>query len=341
MRDKILHLTNCGFDIFTHYVGDIVKKKSFCNPFREDRAPSCRLYYREKQGTGIYYMVDYGDSDWCGDCFTITAKINNLNPTTDFPELLKIINKDLNLLATEDSPLPKVSLQKVNHAAYVREKPLRFFADWQAFRPSELAYWGRYGITKEILQRYQVKSLHSCTFYRGDGSSFTVHSSFMEPMYGYFLNNNRGVKVYRPFSKVRFMYSGKLPNPYIFGLNQLDQTHQEEYIIITGGEKDVMSLASHGFSAITFNSESASIPEATIKELSDKYNNIIFLFDSDAPGLKNSENRVSEFCKLYPVHRLVLPLAGTKKEKDISDFFRLGHNRDELINLINITLTSN
>ena len=342
MRDKILHHTNNGLDIFTHYVGDVVKKKSFCNPFREDRAPSCRLHYREKQSTGIYYMVDYGDSDWCGDCFTIAAKIKNLNLRSDFPVLLKAINQDLNLSLSEDTPVQTPSLQKVIPTAFLPDKPLRFYAAWQTFRPSELQYWLRYGISKETLERYCVRSLRSCTFYRQDDSSYTIHSSYLEPMYGYFFNEGKGVKVYRPFSNVRFMYAGTLPKPYIFGMDQLSASEQlENYIFITGGEKDVMTLASHGFCAIAPNSESAFISEETIRSLSGKYKNIVILYDCDPPGLKDSQKRVSEFGERYPVSRLVLPLAGNKKEKDISDFFRLGHTRQELIDLINITLTKN
>lgn len=35
----------------------------------------------------------------------------------------------------------------------------------------------------------------------------------------------------------------------------------------------------------------------------------------------------------YGVKRIVLPLAGTKEEKDVTDFFRTGHTREELTGL--------
>ena len=95
-----------------------------------------------------------------------------------------------------------------------------------------------------------------------------------------------------------------------------------------------MSLASHGFSALTFNSETANIPEGIFEDLSKRFSKIIFLYDTDATGRKESELRVQQYREKYNVLKLDLPLAGSKSEKDISDFFRLGHTDKELQALI-------
>ena len=129
------------------------------------------------------------------------------------------------------------------------------------------------------------------------------------------------------------MYAGHFPKPYIFGYEQLPA--KGDVVFITGGEKDVMSLASHGFSALTFNSETANIPEGIFEDLSKRFSKIIFLYDTDATGRKESELRVQQYREKYNVFKLDLPLAGSKSEKDISDFFRLGHTDKELQSLIN------
>ena len=105
-----------------------------------------------------------------------------------------------------------------------------------------------------------------------------------------------------------------------------------DLLFITGGEKDVMSLAAHGFHAICFNSETAFIPAAVIHRLSFRFKHIILLYDVDSTGLKSSAKREEEL-KEYGVKRLLLPLAGTKTEKDVSDYFMLGNSREDLIKL--------
>jgi hypothetical protein len=50
----------------------------------------------------------------------------------------------------------------------------------------------------------------------------------------------RYVKIYRPFSEVRFLYGGNIGDNYCFGLEQLPA--KGDTLFITGGEKDVMTL---------------------------------------------------------------------------------------------------
>ena len=129
---------------------------------------------------------------------------------------------------------------------------------------------------------------------------------------------------------LRFLYAGHFPHPYVFGLKQLPPTGDVLYF--TGGEKDVLSLSSHGFHAISLNSETARVPEGLVSSLLKRFNDFAILYDVDETGLKEAENRVKEIQELgfSNVWQIRLPLAGTKQEKDISDFFRLGHTSEEL-----------
>ena len=69
-----------------------------------------------------------------------------------------------------------------------------------------------------------------------------------------------------------------------------------------------------------------------IHRLSFRFKHIILLYDVDSTGLKSSAKREEEL-KEYGVKRLLLPLAGTKTEKDVSDYFMLGNSREDLIKL--------
>lgn len=343
-KQLILDKTSGGYRVFEHYLGKArCEKKLFRNPYREDDNASCHIYCKEGLISGSKFVFkDFGDSEWYGDCFWFVAKIFNRNLKTDFREVLRIIDRDLNLNLFPDlepfpdsSPVLKSSsdsdTSSHRHGKTVGYRPL-----FKSFSSSELQWWQRYGITADILNRYGVRSLQSCVFTREDGSSFTVGSDYKFPFYGYSFKD--GMKFYRPGSKTRFLYGGILPKPYIFGFDQLPAGGK--HVFITGGEKDVMTLAAHGYPAICMNCESARIPSSLCDTLSKRFTHLFVLYDSDKTGIRESALRVKDLRTKYPVYRLVLPLAGTKSAKDISDYFLLGNSTDDFEKLIAKSLRS-
>ena len=145
---------------------------------------------------------------------------------------------------------------------------------------------------------------------------------------------NDFIKIYRPNSKNRFFYLGTVPENYIFGLEQLPP--KGNILFITGGEKDVMTLAANGYNAICFGSETVNIPKELIKRLYYRFKHIVLLYDCDQTGLESSLKH-QQFLAEFEVKRLVLPLSGEKKEKDITDFFILGNTKEQF-NLLLIDL---
>ncbi len=351
---KILDRTDDGLKVFVHYLGDGCQNKSFRNPYRKDDHPSCRLYYHlSRQGGGKWYLHDYGDSEWHGDCFWFVAKICGLNLQSSFRDVLHVIDKDLNIFAldgTRDANFSYTMMarRETDGTSGPASKIVSFAPEFKPFSKHELSYWGQYGITEDWLSRLGVRSVRHCVYTRADGTVFEDEGTYDAPVFAYTFpdchsldsvasdSTVRGMKLYRPNSstKSRFMYVGQLPHPYIFGSREF-LAHRgmkpKETVYITGGEKDVLSLLSHGFDAVCFNSETASIPDVVMKQLTRAYRHVVFLYDCDATGVKESALRVEAFKPFYPnVSRAVLPLKGTKDEKDISDFFRYGHSPEEL-----------
>ena len=199
----------------------------------------------------------------------------------------------------------------------------------------ELDYWEQYGIDAKTLQRFHVKSLARYESVSNQGKPFTLGSTHDEPMFGYSMG--KFVKVYRPKSKLRFLYGGEKVNDYVFGFQQLPS--KGDVVFITGGEKDVLSLSAHGFNAICFNSETAQIPENIIKGLQLRFRHIIILYDSDETGIREAKRQTDELAQ-YKVLSLTLPLQGGKSEKDISDFFALGNEAKDLKVLLNDMFTN-
>ena len=241
---RILQLTGGGLDVFVHYLGEKCLKKTFRNPFREDSRPSCHLYVNNRScGDKQYYLQDFGDSSFCGNCFTIVGKLCHINTKTNFREVLQVIDRDLCLGVFD-------AANTNHHIAVSRQVPSEnkstcssiasFKVETQPFMPWEESYWKEYGIDLATLKRYNVRSIISCTFTKASGGEFAVYGSKAIPTYGYFFDGSSRVKIYRPKAKLRFMYAGHFPKPYIFGYEQLPV--KGDVVFITGGEKDVMSL---------------------------------------------------------------------------------------------------
>ena len=333
-KEDILLLTDKGLAVFKYYIPFSFKLgRNFLNPLYKDSKASCNVYFDRRNG--MYKMKDFGNDDYSGDCFALVGKLNGLNckEPKDFVQILAIIDRDMHLGLSDKSEMRISSTTSVPVIAEVTHVPKRkkarpYTLAQKSFTAAELAFWGESGITQEVLKLFRVVSLKKFSSENNEGKPFSIVATDKEPVFGY--TAKQYVKVYRPHSEMRFLYAGDFGENYCFGLEQLSA--KGDLLFITGGEKDVMSLTAHGFHAICFNSETVTIPVGIIHRLSFRFKHIVLLYDVDKAGLDSSAKQELAL-KNYGVKRLLLPLAGTKVEKDISDFFRLGNSRENLIKL--------
>lgn len=341
-KEDVLQATQGGLAVFEYFFGARFPglKKPFLNPFYDDTKPSCYLF--KSKDSGIVYFMDFGDQDFQLDCFGFVGKIFNLQCQNDeFLQILEIIDRELSLGLAENHDrirevrrrYPELKVASELPAQTVSPKRKEVSAAYvppivKAYSQEELHWWRQYGIQSDTLERYRVVSLQEFNGTNGEGLPYKIVSTTSEPMFGYL--GNSYVKAYRPFSKNRFFYGGNTKEGHVFGLDQLPL--RGDTLFITGGEKDVLSLVSHGFHAICFNSESATIPKSLIRRLSFRFKHIVMLYDVDATGQKHMDKAV-ENLREYQVKKLLLPLQGTKDAKDVSDFFRLGGKAEELLEL--------
>ena len=362
IKDRILMQTDAGFTVFSHYLPgiDLTTKKTFKSPFYEDGNPSCSVF-RGRQGTWLFKDHGDGGTDF-GDCFWFVAKLKGLDVRTEFTQVLYAIVEDLglsipvqnNLMSSRSSPTKEKKLSQVEFEELCRKTEVKVTDNYfvpQADKPTvpvkpylyktkpfsakELSYWRKYGITEDVLNKYKVLSLLSYSSFRSsDNEKFTIYSKEQEPMYLY--SFGLSVKVYRPFSKVRFLQGGIKLEDFVFGVDVLSQTG--EYLFLTGGEKDVMTLGAHGFNAICFNSETSGVSEDVLQLLSFRFRNIVICYDVDQTGVTASKKLVEDLSCLG-VLRIELPLPGTKEAKDVSDYFAQGHTRTDFLNLLSTSLS--
>jgi hypothetical protein len=336
-KENILRSTDKGMSVFRHYI-DVPFQlgKNFLNPLYNDKHASCNIYYDRRND--CYRLKDFGNDDYTGDCFSFVGKLMGVDCRSpqNFIQIMEKINDDLHLGLSvrpvksadpiafiskdaKSTPPEKVPVTKKNRLYNILQ---------QSFTNSELFFWNQYGISEVILRRYNVVSLKRFESVNKTDRAFYLQSDESEPLFAYI--GKKHIKIYRPKSEIRFLQAGCIPEGYCFGLEQLPA--KGDLLFITGGEKDVLSLAAHGFSAVSFNSETSTIPHDTIRKLSFRFKHIILLFDMDETGLNSSEKQVGQLAT-FGVKRLLLPLSGTKEEKDISDFFRLGNTADDLVRL--------
>lgn len=330
-KEELLSRTNNGLNVFKHYIpGQWRIGRNFLNPLYADTKPSCNVFFDRHNGN--YRIKDFGNEEFSGDCFFFVGKMKGLdckNPK-DFVEILRIINNDLSLgLETSEKPLKafaKTGVKVVSGTEIKKKKPYSVIQ--KQFSADEISFWEQYGVTQEILKNYKVVSIKQFHSENNQGTLYSFSASIQEPIFGY--TGKRHVKIYRPFSPIRFLYGGNVGENYCFGLEQLPT--KGDTLFITGGEKDVLSLIARNFYAICFNSETASIPVGIIRKLSHRFKHIVLMYDTDKTGLEASQKHQHQLAE-FNVKRLVLPLMGTKQEKDISDYFKAGNTREDFMKL--------
>lgn len=328
-----MQATDRGLSVFRHYLPVPFRiGKKFLNPLYKDTKASCNVYYDRRHS--VYKMKDFGNEEYSGDCFELVGTMTGLScrNAKDFVEIMRIIDHDLHLgLANGyencvDTSSVQVVCPPTPEQVIKKIRPYNIVP--RAFNETDRIFWSKSRITEHTLNKYNVRPLHSFSSVNQEGKSYTLTETAQEPMYGYV--GDKYIKIYRPRSEMRFLYAGDLGDNYCFGLDQLSA--KGDLLFITGGEKDVMSLAANGFHAICFNSETTVIPTSVLMLLSYRFKHIVLLYDMDKTGLEVSAKRQEEL-KPFALKRLLLPLSGTKEEKDVTDYFALGHTHDDLLKL--------
>jgi hypothetical protein len=104
---------------------------------------------------------------------------------------------------------------------------------------------------------------------------------------------NIKVKVIDTEKGKKKMFAIQNSSSYIFGLDNLPTENRKDFtLLLCAGEDDTTcinaNLQPFGYCAITFGSESATIPTDYLNYLKSQFKNVVCLFDADATGVKMS-----------------------------------------------------
>lgn len=313
-KEKILEKIS-EKEIFDHFLkpfheGTALKPgQNISNPLlpEKQKTPSFNIY--ERNGKWKFKDFSTGDN---GDCWNLVMRLKKI----DFKDTLKLISNEF--MINEKSKT--VILDRKKNGI---KKPLLFN---RSFNTQEKEFWKKYGINEDTLKTFQVNALTNYIAYNKDGDEYEVKNQNDTLMFSY--NYGNCYKIYKPIDKTnRFIYLGERDQNFFFGINQLPENGNN--VFITGGEKDVMTLHAHGYSAICMNSETATIPENLMINLKARFEQVIVLYDNDETGLKQSR----KIAQQHGIVQLVLPEI-PNNGKDISDFYLYGGTKADFEVLI-------
>ena len=241
----------------------------------------------------------------------------------DYYSALKIIANDFNIV--RDSSIVKNRGKIISKDFRIEEKEFsKIQVEIQDFTELELKWWSKYGITPDILKKYNVYSCKHVFL----NDQLVAKSQQHCPIFGYYGKKYQGNelwKIYFPKRK-EYRFMGNYPSRKMQGYEQLPKTGK--VCVITKSQKDCMTLYSLGIPACAPNSETIIPNEAIISDLKSRFKYIICLWDNDYTGI----SFLNKFRHKYP-ELIYTWIPRALKAKDISDYYK-ENGKKETIKLI-------
>lgn len=283
-----------------YYLGIPVKKGLFKSPLRSDNHVTCS-FFRGK--SGILYFKDFANGK-CLNFENVVMEKYNCNYHT----ALKIIARDFGYI--KGGPVKKHAIQP----KFEEEKQTFIQIEAKDYSEAELKWWGSFGITKDILNKFKV---YSCSTVFLNGTIY-AQSAQHSPIYGYYFGKKENIEQWRIYMPKRkeFRFIGNVPTKTIQGYKQLAKTGK--LVVITKSMKDCLSMYSCGISAIAPNSETQFVSEKVLEDLKKRFKYIVVFFDNDKAGITN----MKKLKNLHPELNFFF-IPKHFNAKDFSDFYAL------------------
>jgi hypothetical protein len=275
--------------------------KNCKNPFYDDKKPSLSIYKYE----GKWRYKDYGDLDYDGDVFEFASKVFNLDLKNDFPLILKEMIRIVDDKTINSIHRREPSKGKKKKKSYIEPTKL-------SDQSTRNKYFSQFNISVNLLNEYGVYGIAEYHYLNTESLWSSVLSRHCTVAY----IQDTFAKIYCPNPK-SFRYIGDKPSDFVFGAGLRD----DNVLIITGGEKDVLTLVSLGYYAVCLNSEtSLNIPKEFLNNTCKEIEHFFVLYDLDETGQKSQARLIGKYPNFKPLY---LPNSLTDKGgKDISDLVK-------------------
>lgn len=301
--------------IMEFYLRVPVKRGLFRSPLRRDREPTCSFY---RNNSGDLIFKDFATGQHL-NAFGVVQSMFSCN----YFEALKIIANDFGIVNNNSIARNPGKINK--NPIKIKDKEMsKIQIEVQDFTDLELKWWNKYGITLDILKRFNVYSCKHVFL----NDQLLAKSQQHCPIFGYYGKRYHGLELWRCYfpKRTSYRFITNWPSKKIQGYDQLPKSGK--LLIITKSMKDIMCLYSMGITAIAPNSETQFISDSVLEDLKTRFEYIVVLFDNDLTGISfmNKQKR------LHP--ELIYTWIPRKYgAKDISDFYK-EYGKKETLNLI-------
>jgi hypothetical protein len=265
------------FDIFRWYMPNKNWKlnQATLSPFRRETNPSFLIGNRY----GKLSFVDFADMTKRGDCFQFVKLLYNLS---SMDEVLKLIDRDFGLgihNGKETGEYKKIT------ADYKQPEDVKRYSFIQVvtrkFTNEELAYWNQYHQDLQDLRDNNVYSIKQLFFNK---QRFPLKET--ELRFGYFYDGHW--KIYRPHAERKNKWvPNNVPITAMDGKNDIANC---DVAFINKSKKDYMVMKKVFPCCCAVQNESLGcFSEENVSYIKENANRVILSFDSDVPGVKNSQ----------------------------------------------------
>lgn len=355
-EDKLYEATDAGKDIFLHYFPgyDFGKRPAAKVKVRaEEKTASAQISYYKN----LWRITDFGNQNDVNSLTGVAFVMyyENIN----YYDALKYIEEVIirHAVGGDSWQPPKFRAGYESRDMTPDDQPGSYNFSYKTddeITPTDLEAIGRY-ITVDTLKEFNCRVLKFYEYcsYSEKLKKDVVHKFIATPDYPIFLFDYGDFKkLYKPHDlekKNRFLYVGKKPKDYIYGLKQLQtgksdysaEDEQDDDVLISkdkplakykdifrcSGESDALNLSSIGFRVYWLNSETAELTYDEYKQIDEMCKNHYQIMDLDSTGRQMALKNAVKYIDMYT---LELPeWLGVKKDfrgnpcKDLKDFINL------------------
>lgn len=283
MKAELVELTKAGIlnnipeeAIFAKYMGlsTIDEDKSYINPLRNDKNPSCRFFRRSTDNRLLF-------NDWSWktfDCFDYVMTLYGVN----FHQAIQKIALDFNLIDVSNVKPVEYKIQV--HNRVVKKSKLVIKIKRRNYLPQELDFWNVGGIEvdEEVLRENKIYAIQS--FWEIRDNQIQSHYYNLKDTYAYHFHGYN-YQIYRPKESRQHRRFINSPDIKVGDLEFLDPN--ADYVLITKSKKDAFFLRQLGVNVVFIISERIKPTDSQLDPLY-KYPNKFTLFDNDITGRRLS-----------------------------------------------------
>lgn len=283
------------YDIFRYYMPDKSWKPNciMLSPFRSEHNPSFMIGNKH----GNLSFVDFGNTNNRGDCFDFVKVLYGLS---SLDEVLRLIDNDfgLGILSGVSSGEYKQIISEYKQPEDLRKRYTLIQVSTRKFTHEELAYWNMYHQSLDDLHACHVYSIRTLYLNR---QKFSLSDS--ELRFGYLYDGYW--KIYRPFNDKKTKW---LPNNVpITMMDGKEDIIGCDVAFINKSKKDYMLMRKIFPSSCAVQNEGMGcFSTENVEYLKANSKRQILSFDSDAPGVTNSQQITKlfdfEYCNVPRIY---------------------------------------